>query len=225
MSRWLFACLCWCVPLTACAQFPSSGEILDRLRSGGVLLHLVMLDQPSVQREIRATPEQVEQARKLAQEQRMRLQGLAQLPQADAASRLAEARDACDSGLNRILTSQQRARLQEIGLQQSGPLIGLTNPDVAAAVNLSSEQRMKLQSLQESTIQTFSRLAQPPSGLGRGKAILDAVREGQTVKQQADAQALALLTPEQQQRWGELQGPKFFMESQGGPGRGRLFNR
>ncbi len=225
MSRMVLTAVLLLSPAAALAQLPATGEILDRLRGGGVLMHFVLLDQPAVQREIGATQEQVDQARKLAQEQRMRLQGLAQLPQAEAATRLTEARGACNAGLDRILSAPQRARLQEIGLQQAGPLIGLANPDVAAAMSLTPDQQSKLQSLQESTVETFMRLAQPPSGLGRGKAILDAVREGQAVKQRADSEAYALLTPEQQRKWTELQGPKFQGEMQFNPPRGRSFRR
>jgi|GEM_PF-1287354 len=209
----------------AWGQGANSGELLDRLRGGGVLLNFAMLEQPSVQRELQATPQQVQAATALAQEQRSQLQGLSQLPRMEAAQKIAAARDASQQGLLRILSPQQYARLQEISLQQAGPLIGLTNPDVAPQVGLTDMQQQQLRALQEQLISQLTGLAQQPTGIGRARALLDAVREAQAAKQQADARTLALLTPEQQARWKQVQGAPFQGEVQWGGMRGRLRNR
>lgn len=210
-------------PWIASAQIPSSTEILDRVRGGGVLMDFVMLDQAAVQQEIRATPEQIQQARSLAETQRAQLRGLSQMSRAEAAERIAATRSSSEAGLNRIFSAGQRARLREIGLQKSGPLIGLTQPDVEQAVALTTEQRQQLRSLQEGLVNKLSAMAPPPqSGLGRARGALNMVREVQASKQQADMQALALLTPEQQRAWSNLQGAKFEGETNFGTVGGRF---
>ena len=215
------------LPVLVSAQGFPRDEMFDRLRGGGVLLSFAMLDQPSVQREIQATPDQVSRAQALAQEQRTQLQGLSQLPRDEAARKIAQVRDAADTGLKQIFSAPQLARVQEIGLQQAGPLIGLTNPKVAEELQLTMPQRTELRTLQESMMQQLTRLAEvgQTQGLGRGRGMIEALRETQAAKQQADAKALALLTPDQQQHWTRLQGPRFEGEMQAGPLRGRFRQR
>lgn len=210
---------------TAWGQGLNSNELLDRLRGGGVLLNFAMLEQPSVQRELQLTSQQIQSATALAQEQRSQLQGLSQLPRSEAATKIAAARDASQQGLKRILSPAQFARLEQISLQQAGPLIGLTHPDVQATVALSEMQKQQLRGLQEQLISQLTGLAQQPTGLGRARAVIDALREAQAAKQQADARALALLTPDQQARWSQVQGPRFEGEVQWGAMRGRFRNR
>ncbi|MBI1346037.1 hypothetical protein GC163_07085 [bacterium] len=209
----------------ALGQTAGSGEMLDRLRGGGVLLNFAMLEQASVQRELQLTSQQIQSATALAQEQRSRLQGLSQLPRAEAAQKIAAARDASQQGLLKILSRPQYARLQEISLQQAGPLVGLTNPDVATSVGLNAMQQQQLRTIQEQLISQLTGLAQQPTGLGRGRALLDAVREAQAAKQQADARTMALLTADQQMRWQQVQGVPFQGEIQWGGMRGRFRNR
>jgi hypothetical protein len=223
MRPWLLTtCLLWIIQTTWAQSIPSTGEILDRLHGGGVLMNFVMLEQPSVQREIQATPQQVSDAKQLADSLRGRLQGLSQLPKEEAAARVAEVRQTAIAGQQKILSAQQYARLREIGWQQAGPLIALGIPEVAQGVGLTMSQRVHLKELQEGMIQRVARMAPQQGGVGRIRSTLDALRELQASKQQADAQALALLTPEQQQSWSRLQGAPFQGEVSFGGGAGGL---
>ena len=200
--------------VTAWGQFPSSEELVDRLRGGGVLMHFVMLEQPSVQKEINATPQQVQAAKELTQQLKGELQGLAQLQRQEAAVKVAKTREAAQAALNRLLSPPQIARLQQIGLQQAGPLIGMSNPDVAKSLSLNPMQQSQLRELQESLLNQAVAAAQSTAGGARGRALLQTLRELQSAKQTADAKSLAMLSPEQQARWKQLQGAPFQGETQ-----------
>ncbi|HUQ70897.1 MAG TPA: hypothetical protein VM165_15315 [Planctomycetaceae bacterium] len=190
------------------AQQFSTGGLLDRLHSSGVLIHFVLMEQPSVQQELRATAEQVQAVRALGERQRAQLEGLSQLPQAKAAEKLQQVQTAADAGLQQILSAEQYQRLSQIGLQQGGPLVGLGHPDIAQSLGLTVEQKSELRRLRDELVSQATASA-PTGGLRRGGGLQAGIGRIKEAKQQADAQALALLTAEQKTQWQLRQGQPF----------------
>jgi len=117
-----------------------------------------------------------------------------------------------------ILSPAQLARLQQIALQIRGAE-ALQEPEVVAALNLSREQRTQLRSIcgpRPSRHHGLGRDSEPNSS----EVNLVAGREGKHNEppswhgpghhHEAEMlKALALLTPEQANRWHELTGPRF----------------
>jgi Spy/CpxP family protein refolding chaperone len=129
------------LPAFAMAQGGAASGLLDRLQGNGVLLQFMMMEQPSVQQELRATPEQIAAVRALGDRQRAKLEGLSQRPQAEVAKTLLEIRETSETELKKILTPEQQQRLSQIALQQAGPLIGLTQPQVTSTLTLTADQQ------------------------------------------------------------------------------------
>jgi hypothetical protein len=201
--------------------------------SRGTLIHYMLLDQPSVQQELQASPEQVQRAQKTGDAQRQKLDGLGSLPREEAAKKLIEAQQAADKELQAILSPEQFRRLKEIGLQQIGPL-ALSRADVAEGVGLSAEQQQKIRAQQEQLLQTAMQNmqgAQAAAGGGRPKlrdvkaklgGLQESVARVQAAKKDAEAKILALLSDEQKAKWTQLQGPRFQGQLNLGPLGGRL---
>jgi Spy/CpxP family protein refolding chaperone len=208
MTRIALATLVWLlVPTFAIAQAGAAAGLLDRLQGNGVLLQFLMMEQPSVQQELRATPEQVAAVRALGERQRAKLDGLSQRPQAEVAKTLLEIRETSEAELKKILTPEQQQRLWQIALQQAGPLIGLTQPHVSSTLVLTADQQARLRQLRESLIAEVT--SHVPQEGARPRELLSGLAQIQTAKRNADNQALALLTPMQQTQWQQLQGAPF----------------
>jgi Spy/CpxP family protein refolding chaperone len=195
------------LPAFAMAQGGAASGLLDRLQGNGVLLQFMMMEQPSVQQELRATPEQIAAVRALGDRQRAKLEGLSQRPQAEVAKTLLEIRETSETELKKILTPEQQQRLSQIALQQAGPLIGLTQPQVTSTLTLTADQQDRLRQLRESLIAEVT--SNVPQGGSRPRELLSGLAQIQTAKRNADSQALALLTPMQQAQWQQLQGAPF----------------
>lgn len=105
-----------------------------------------------------------------------------------------------DKALEDMLAPPQAKRLQQIALQQRGAF-ALAEPEVAAAVGLSDEQKTKIQSIGK---QVFSGMPgrshhRPPDW------------------KKAKEQILSLLTADQKQKWDKLTGEPFTGEIRRGP--------
>jgi hypothetical protein len=224
MSRWMLVgvvTLAMSMSASAQTQSFSSGGLLDRLQGGGVLLHFVMMDQASVQQELHATPQQVQAVKQLGEQQRAQLEGLSQLSQAEVANRLRQVQTTAEAELKKILSAEQYRRLTEISLQQAGPLVGLNRSEVAEVVALTAEQKTELRRLRDGLVAEATEGVQ--SGRLRQGGLLASIERLRTAKQQADAQAMALLSPDQKAAWSKLQGPPFqgeiqFRPAAAGPG-------
>ena len=199
----------------------------------GTLIHFLLLEQPSVQQELKVSPEQAQQARQTGDAQRQKLDGLRNQPREEAAKKLIEAQQSADKALQAILSPEQFQRLNEIGLQQIGPL-ALARPDVAEGVGLNAEQQQKVRALQEQLLQTAMQTmqgAQAGAGGGRPKlrevkAKLSGLQESmarvQAAKKDAETKILALLSEEQKGKWTQLQGARFTGQLNLGPLGGRM---
>ncbi|MBS0265922.1 MAG: protein kinase [Planctomycetes bacterium] len=101
--------------------------------------------------------------------------------------------------LQELLTTAQRSRLQQIGLQAQGAS-AFADPDVAAVLKLSGPQREEIRLLEEQAQLQWLRRGAASGGAGKsGNA---------PSSPQIKEQIWAVLTAEQVQRWRELIGPE-----------------
>jgi len=103
--------------------------------------------------------------------------------------------------LTAMLTPAQRERFRGIQLQLQGPN-GLLDPEIAAKLQLSQEQREQITKI----VEDLSKADDPE----HSKLHLRALRIPKVLSKRAlaDAKAHEVLTPEQQKTYTELMGPK-----------------
>jgi Spy/CpxP family protein refolding chaperone len=166
---------------------------------------LMLLGQKSVQQELKLQPDQVAKLAEVLDRQRrpiwdFRKHGPPPMPEA-MRTKFAEREHAAEAALAAILTSEQAARFRQIALQQQGGY-ALADPDTASALGLTEEQRNDVHSILEQARK--ARHVHGRGGLsprpGPGFA------ESRKIIQE---KLLAVLTPEQQERWESLTGAPF----------------
>jgi serine/threonine protein kinase len=113
-----------------------------------------------------------------------------------------------DKALPDILRPAQAKRLQQIALQQRGAF-ALADPEVAAAVRLTDEQKTKVQSIGE---KAFVGLPGPTRHGPRPDW-----KKFEEADRSAKEAILNLLTPEQKARWDKLTGEPFTGQIRPGP--------
>jgi Spy/CpxP family protein refolding chaperone len=205
-------------------RLPTPQEVADLVPPSGTSIHFVLLQQKSVEQELKLTPDQVQRAQDVGEKQLKQLQGIRSLPREEAAQKLVEAHQTADKELQTVLSPEQFARLRQIGLQQMGPMT-LGRPDVADAVGLTPEQRQKIRELHEQLIQSAMKGMQSDA-TGRAKlreirakisGLQDTIARVKAEKKETEAKVLELLTDEQKAKWASEQGPRFEGELSLGP--------
>lgn len=136
-----------------------------------------------------------------------------------------------EDALKAILNEQQFARYSQLRLQRQG-VMALSRPEVADQLGLTQEQKDKLAAQREAERGERG----GPGGRQRGEGgpgqaggerpdFQAMMAEMQKRREKQEADALAVLTPEQKTKWESLQGAKFtfpqptFGGGRGGPGR------
>jgi hypothetical protein len=140
------------------------------------------------------------------------------LQQPDALQKKAEelARDA-ENGVEEILTTGQRQRLREISLQQRGGH-ALADPEVAEGLQLTDDQRQKVQTIQAEGAARMQQLGmnQMQDLLQKGvgpltmqNAAQKIAKDAEVISKETGEKLFDLLTTEQRARWKELTGKPF----------------
>jgi hypothetical protein len=183
------------------------------LQPQGTAVMFLLLEQRSVQQELRASEDQVKQARAAAGALRIKLEELRNLPIHEAFSHLGEIQESAEGELQTILSREQYLRLREIGLQQVGPL-ALGRRDVAEALALTADQQSQIRLLLEQLVVTVTEglksIERPKLGGGPLRTgLLDGIARAQSAKRDTETKILALLTADQKAKWTAIQGAPF----------------
>lgn len=104
-----------------------------------------------------------------------------------------------------VLTPEQKKRLKEIQIQAQGTR-ALTSEDVAKALNITEEQKKKIEEIREANRPQFGRGGQP--GGGGERPSLERMQEQQ---KETEAKILDVLTAEQKTSFEAMKGKKFDM--------------
>lgn len=209
-------------PGAAAAQLGKGGAGLDLASSAPVLLNA-----PTVQKDLELTPEQMAKGKELAAEFQaemlrsvLSLVGnpfeLASLPPAEREAKLREVK-AKGELLGRtlsekykpkaaaILSPEQAQRLQQISWQAAGAST-LGDPQIAKELGLSEEQKTKLSAvLKEFSQKQSAAAAGGALGATDAKAVFGKIWEGMQAR---DAAAARLLTAEQAEKYQALRGKR-----------------
>lgn len=105
--------------------------------------------------------------------------------------------------MRRVLTTKQLGRLRQVARQLRGTG-AFREPEVAAALKLTAEQRERIRAIDEETF------GGPPRGKMRPGAPMEDLRKAHEQRVRAAVERiLALLTSEQGRRWQEMTGEPF----------------
>jgi Spy/CpxP family protein refolding chaperone len=115
-----------------------------------------------------------------------------------------------------ILDDSQTERLKELSLQSRGAQ-ALEDDEVAAALNISDEQKEKLTEVREEGSQALQEAFQKLRGGGGDQG--DIRKKMSELRNNLSEKALAILTPDQRKQFEKMKGTKFDFP----PGRGFPF--
>jgi hypothetical protein len=180
---------------------------------------LMLLNQPSVQKDLGLTASQIRLLEGMIQQQftwRRPAQGSKTDKNSPPARRSARmGRKHQEVALARVLKPQQIQRLHQITLQQLGGL-ALGNKKTADDLQLTEAQRQKVDAVLESLTGGMGQNFRPgrrPQDQQQMQELRQKMQEArqkmQETRQKAGDELLALLTSEQESRWHELIGPPF----------------
>ena len=156
---------------------------------------LGILGEEAVIAEISLTPEQTEKVAGLGETLQVDFGALQEASAEERASIFEKARTDAEAALKEVLDESQFIRVWQIDLQRTG-LGAVARPDVAALLNLTDEQKDKLDEIIAEGNEARSAAMQE-----RNFGAIGGIRE------QTDAKIEALLTADQKDQWKELLGP------------------
>jgi Spy/CpxP family protein refolding chaperone len=173
----------------------------------------MLLNQESVQKELKLTDEQKTKFDELRQKSREKMQEIFQGDEGERPKKMQELNEENRKAIAAILSPEQGNRLKEITYQQRGSA-ALADPEVAKALNLTEEQKGKVKTINDETQAAMRELFTPGQAPDE-----DARNKMNDLRKSSGEKLMALLTPEQKTKWAELQGEPFKGEIRFGPPR------
>lgn len=178
---------------------------------------LGLLMMPGVQRELNLSEQQLQQIQQMMAQQREQIQPLMQqIRDATPEQRqklMEQVMQKWDEALGKVLQPAQKTRLRELRLQAQGAS-ALASPDVSKELNLSVEQRKKINDILAQYGEKQMQLWRQGRGPNIDRQAL--MQQIWQLRQQTDKELLAVLTAQQQEQWKKMQGKPF--EFQRAPG-------
>jgi hypothetical protein len=184
--------------LSAVSPGPAQESLPPRVEQ---LNAIILLPQPAVQKDLKMTEEQIQQAKKSLTSRLTVREQLKDLDRDARAKRLEELKQENDKRAAAILTTAQIKRLRQIYLQQQG-MNALTKPEVAREMKFTDEQRKQIETLQTQAGAEIQALRGPTSTEETMKKISALTRSFHD-------EAMKLLTDVQKAKWKELTGKPF----------------
>ena len=177
---------------------------------------LMLLGREEVQKELKLSTEQTTKVRDSAAEARSQMEelgsSLRDLSPEERREKMQGARGEIEkkakelrAKVDAVLDAPQKERLKQLVLQRRGAMGALADPEVATALNLTEEQKKKLEELR------------PGRGQGGGPGGGGGGGDREAAMKERNEKALSILTAEQKAQLEKLQGPKFDFPP-GGPG-------
>jgi hypothetical protein len=185
---------------------PSAAQDKDKKKGnrGGGFGVVGLLTNESVQKELKLGDEQIEKAKKAAEELRGKFrEDAAKLKDATPAERAEFVQKVSDEAykvLNDVLKPEQVKRLKQIELQQTG----LSSPAAQKALKLTDEQKEKVKKIAEETTQKRREIMKEAQGDFKG-----AMEKVATLTKESHEKEGAVLTDEQKKQWKEMTGEPF----------------
>jgi Spy/CpxP family protein refolding chaperone len=212
--------------LPALAQQPERQGRGGRGGRGGGFGGGSLLQNPSVQKELKLTEDQIKKITEVVNEVRKKHQdeftGLRDLDQAERREKMGtlmrevgeETRKALAK--ENVLTPDQEKRFKQIELQTEGPRAFVT-ANVQKSLKLTADQQDKIKTIVDDMTKE-ERAARESAGQGNFQGMFQKMQE---LRKDATAKITDVLTDDQKKEWKEMTGEPFQMQfGQGGGRRG-----
>jgi hypothetical protein len=183
---------------------------------------LIMLTWDSVQKDLKLTIAQTSEVNQLAGKRREAIRNYRTLSQDEWRTKFAQL-DGQEQALAKLLKPEQATRLKQIAVQQRGTA-AFNDPDIAKGLGLTQEQKEKIRAIQDEArawswadFMAMSNEFNP-----QGKRFEKFEESWKKTREQI----MAVLTPEQTEKWKEMTGEPFkgrgrWPHPHHGPGHGR----
>lgn len=187
---------------------------------------LMLLRQEAVQKELKLSADQTTKLTEIATNAMSEMQeifsGLQDLSPEERREQMQELRGEAEAKAKEIrgkvdgvLDAAQKDRLKQLSIQRRGAFGALQDPEVAAALKLTADQKSKL----EAMVAEMRPGRGPGGGGGGGGGDREAMRERfQAMQKERNDKALGILTAEQKAELEKMQGAKFEFPAGGGRG-------
>ena len=169
----------------------------------------MLLRQASVRDEIKLSHDEADKIHKYTSKQWKIAQEVSKLPPAERDKKFAAMTQENHRFIDQTITKEQRKRLQEIELQTAGLLL-ITRPEIAKKLNLTDEQKKRIQGMQKEGRQEMEDFIHATKPEDRKEKLVE-------LRKTSRARMLELLTDDQEKTWAQLQGKPFKGELDFGP--------
>jgi hypothetical protein len=214
------------------AAFLSSAAEAQRGRGGfgmGLNNPYALLANPSVQKELAMTEEQVKKVRDVTQsiqdkhkDERAEIQQLERGSEERREKSQAlnkKVADETKEGLKGVLKSSQEKRLNQIVMQQRG-VQAFSEAEVQKKLDLKDDQKEKLKTIAEDSQNEIREAFQGARG-GGPEGFQEAMKKITALRKEAMEKATSVLDDKQKKTWEDMTGKPFQIQFQGRGGRGR----
>jgi hypothetical protein len=164
---------------------------------------LMLLGEKSVQTDMKLTAAQNKKVNAAMTKQMMSMKSTFNLAPDQRDQKMKDIMKTGDQAADEILTTEQKKRIKQIGLQVQGSQV-FTNADVVKDLSLTDEQQTKIKMINEGIGKQMGDLFQ-----GKKLAPQAFQKKMAEIKKNADDQAKKLLTSEQASLWNEMTGTPF----------------
>jgi hypothetical protein len=164
---------------------------------------LMLLGEKSVQTDLKLTAAQNKKVNAAMTKQMMSMKSTFNLAPDQRDQKMKDIMKTGDQAADEILTTEQKTRIKQIGLQIQGSQV-FTNADVVKDLSLTDEQQTKIKTINEEIGKQMGTLFQ-----GKKLAPQAFQKKVAEIKKNADDQAKKLLTSDQASLWNEMIGSPF----------------
>ncbi len=188
------------------------------MRGMGPMAGFGVLMSPDGQKELKLSEEQITKVQNLGENMRESMretfQSLQDVPQDQRQEKMQammrEVSEKLQKEIKGILNEDQMKRYKEISLQAMG-FAAFEQEEVAKKLELTDEQKKKIEDIQQSVMEQTRSAFQDAQG--DREAMVQKMRE---IREGAKTKALAVLTDKQKETWKEMTGKEFTFEPFGG---------
>jgi hypothetical protein len=172
----------------------------------------MLISNEDVQKDLKLSRDQVKKVAKETNYHRLARQELGDLTEEERLKKREALNRESEQFIAKLLTPEQAKRFHQITLQADGTQ-SFSKPDVVTALQLTKEQKQKIQALQEEAGKQIQALLKP------GGDRQESMKKRGAILQSANEQILKLLTDGQKAKWKEMIGEPFKGEIRFGGGR------
>ncbi len=175
--------------------------------------YLVIIRDPAVHRDLQLSPTQIQAIAQITDALDEGLWVLRDVPPELSSDRLAALIAKAEPPVKGILDASQQKRLAEIRLRMQG-IAGFRRPDVAAALKLTADQRMQIQTIADETQAALRELQKQANS---GKSLETLSPEATKLRTDEHTKTLAAITRPQQTQYAAMLGREFDVKQIGRP--------